>query len=97
WVTTKMVIPSSRLRSKKRSSTSRPVFESRLPVGSSARSNRGPRMRARAEAHPLENRACAVARVGAAEAGDERRHHRVFDGVELGQQMVELKHEGDLA
>jgi hypothetical protein len=27
---------------------------------------------------------------------DEARHHRIFDGIELGQEMMELKDETDL-
>jgi hypothetical protein len=50
WVTMTMVWPNSSAERRSRPSTSSPVFESRLPVGSSAKSTVGREISARATA-----------------------------------------------
>jgi hypothetical protein len=57
----------------------------------------GPMLESRAEPHPHEQLACALARLVDRRAADQQRHRDVLERSELGKQVVKLVHEAELA
>ena len=49
------------------------------------------------QTHKGKDRFCPMERLLFQKSLDEARHHRIFYGIELGQEMMELEHEANLA